>query len=94
MGETEGFSCNDHIQAIENHAGKSLFDIVLVNNMCDIPLPDGIEWIEIDESLDAYYAVYSDNLVDPNMPWRHDGDVLSRVIIDLLEERTGPLVEL
>lgn len=94
VGETEGFSCNDHIQAIEDHAGKSLFDIVLVNNMCDIPLPNGIEWIEIDENLDAYYAVYSDNLVDPNMPWRHDGDVLSRVIIDLLEERTGPLVEL
>jgi uncharacterized cofD-like protein len=94
VGETEGFSCNDHIQAIEDHAGKSLFDIVLVNNMCDVPLPNGIEWIEIDENLDAYYAVYSDNLVDPNMPWRHDGDVLSRVIIDLLEERTGPLVEL
>jgi len=28
------------------------------------------------------------------MLWRHDGEALSRVIIDLLEERTGPLVEL
>ena len=94
VGETEGFSCNDHIRAIEDHAGRSLFDIVLVNNKCDIQLPDGIEWIDIDEDLNAYYAVYSENLVDPAMPWRHDGEVLSRVIIDLLEERTGPLVEL
>ena len=93
-GETEGFSCNDHIRAIEDHAGRSLFDIVLVNNKCDIQLPDGIEWIDIDEDLNAYYAVYSENLLDPAMPWRHDGEVLSRVIIDLLEERTGPLVEL
>ena len=94
VGETEGFSCNDHIRAIEDHAGRSLFDIVLVNNKCDIQLPDGIEWIDIDEDLNAYYAVFSENLVDPAMPWRHDGEVLSRVIIDLLEERTGPLVEL
>ena len=94
VGETEGFSCNDHIRAIEDHAGRSLFDIVLVNNKSDIQLPDGIEWIDIDEDLNAYYAVYSENLVDPAMPWRHDGEVLSRVIIDLLEERTGPLVEL
>jgi len=32
--------------------------------------------------------------VSEAMPWRHDGDTISRVIIDLLEERTGPLVEL
>ncbi|MBK5107814.1 MAG: YvcK family protein [Anaerolineales bacterium] len=94
VGETEGFSCNDHIRAIEDHAGRSLFDIVLVNNKCDIQLPDGIEWIDIDQDLNAYYAVYSENLIDPAMPWRHDGEVLSRVIIDLLEERTGSLVEL
>jgi uncharacterized cofD-like protein len=93
-GETEGFSCNDHISAIEEHAGKSLFDIVLVNNKCDIQLPSGIEWIQIDQDLNNYYAVYSDDLVDPIMPWRHNGEALSRVIIDLLEERTGPLVEL
>ena len=93
-GETDGFSCNDHISAIENHAGKSLFDIVLVNNKYDGQLPQGIEWIEIDEDLNSYYAVYSDDLVDASMPWRHDGEAISRVIIDLLEERTGPLVEL
>jgi hypothetical protein len=93
-GETEGFTCNDHIHAIEEHAGKNLFDIVLANNRCDLLLPPGTDWIDIDEDLNAYYAIYSDDLVDPAMPWRHDGEVLSRVIIDLLEERTGPLVEL
>jgi uncharacterized cofD-like protein len=93
-GETEGFSCNDHMHAIEEHAGKNLFDIVLANNRCDLALPPGTDWIDIDEDLNAYYAIYSDDLVDSAMPWRHDGEVLSRVIIDLLEERTGPLVEL
>lgn len=94
IGETEGYSCLDHIHAIEDHAGRGLFDLVIANNNCDLELPEGINWITIDENIDAYYAVYNGDLIDPDMPWRHDGKVLSQVIIDLLEERTGPLVEL
>ncbi len=93
-GETDGFSCADHIRAIEEHAGGNLFDVVIANNNCQNELPAGIDWIEIDENLDSYYSIYSADLVDESMPWRHDGEVVSRVIIDLLEERTGPLVEL
>lgn len=94
VGETEGYSCEDHIEAINNHAGKGLFDIVIANNNFTGKLPDSIEWITMDEQLNMYSAVYSADLVDPNNPWRHDGEALSQVIIDLLEERTGPLVEL
>lgn len=94
VGETEGYSCDDHIEAINNHVGKGLFDIVIANNNFTGKLPDGIEWITMDEQLNMYSAVYSADLVDPNNPWRHDGEALSQVIIDLLEERTGPLVEL
>ncbi|UCD41133.1 MAG: YvcK family protein [Chloroflexota bacterium] len=94
VGETEGYSCDDHIEAINNHVGKGLFDIVIANNNFTGKLPDGIEWITMDEQLKMYSAVYSADLVDPNNPWRHDGEALSQVIIDLLEERTGPLVEL
>jgi uncharacterized cofD-like protein len=94
IGETEGYSCEDHINAINNHSGKGLFDIVIANNNYTGELPDGIEWITKDEQFNMYSAVYSADLVDSEMPWRHDGEALSRVIIDLLEERTGPLVEL
>jgi uncharacterized cofD-like protein len=94
IGETDGYSCVDHLNAIEDHAGKGLFDVVLANNNCDAKLPKGIEWISIDDNINMYFAIYRADLVDPAMPWRHDGKVLSRVIIDLLEERTGPLVEL
>jgi uncharacterized cofD-like protein len=94
IGETEGYSCEDHISAIEAHAGKGLFDIVIANNNCAGMLPKGIEWITLDEQINMHYAIYGANLVDSVMPWRHDGEALSRVIIDLLEERTGPLVEL
>lgn len=92
-GETEGYTCFDHIKAIEDHAGSDLFDVVLANNRYDAVLPEGIEWVKFDPDLEIYYAVYSTELVDSYNPWRHDSEALARVVVDLLEERTGPLVE-
>jgi uncharacterized cofD-like protein len=92
-GETEGYSCFDHIKAIEDHAGSELFDVVLANDRYEAALPDGIEWVKFDPDLEIYYAVYGTDLVDSFSPWRHDSKALARVIFDLLEERTGPLVE-
>ena len=92
-GETQGYTCFDHIKAIEDHAGSDLFDIVLANNKYEAWLPDGIDWVKFDPDLEDYYAIYSADLVDPFSPWRHDSRRLARVVVDLLEERTGPLVE-
>lgn len=93
IGETEGFTCYDHIRAIEEHAGKGLFDIVLANDAYDINLPEGVDWVRIDHDLNMNYAVYASNLIDPSMPWRHESENLAQVIIDLLEDKTGPLVQ-
>lgn len=92
-GETEGYTCFDHIKAIEDHAGSDLFDVVLANNNYEAFLPDGINWVKFDPDLEIYYAVYSKDLVDSMSPWRHDSGALARVVVDLLEDRTGPLVE-
>jgi hypothetical protein len=43
--------------------------------------------------MDDDYAVYRGNLLDDEQPWRHDAGKLAHVLMDLLEERTGPLVE-
>ena len=67
--------------------------LVVANNKYEDSLPDGIDWIKFDNDLEIYYAVYSTDLVDSSSPWRHDSRALARVVIDLLEERTGPLVE-
>jgi hypothetical protein len=32
-------------------------------------------------------------LIDPDHPWRHDSAKLAQVLMDLYQERTGPLVE-
>jgi uncharacterized cofD-like protein len=92
-GETDGYSSGDHIRAIEEHAGKNLFDIVLCNNEFSLQLPGRIQWVKPESNLDMYYSLYTNDFVDKENPWRHDGQRLAQSIIDLLEERTGPLVD-
>jgi uncharacterized cofD-like protein len=92
-GETDGFSCKDHLTAIEDHIGLDLFDVVVVNNRQKGQLSAGSAWVKIDPDLSERYAAYLADLADEERPWRHDSEKLARILIDLFEERTGPLVE-
>ena len=92
-GETDQYSCQDHIRALENHAGGGLFDIAIVNNNFLGNLPQNVDWVCMGEEPDESYLIYQNDLIDQEFPWRHDGDKLAQVVIDLLEERTGPFVD-
>jgi len=92
-GETEDFTCGDYIRVIEEHITGSLFDIIVHNNNHAGTLPEGVQWVKVDPEQDADYALYLANLVDNGTPWRHDSAKLAQVLIDLYQERTGPLVE-
>jgi len=90
-GETEGYSCGDHIKAIEKIIGKGIFDVVICNDNCNGKLPDDIEYVCIENELDKEYPIYSANLSDSEAPWRHDSTKLASAILDLYNERTGPI---
>jgi uncharacterized cofD-like protein len=92
-GETEGFTCGDYVRVIEEHVAGPLFDIVVQNNNYEGTLPEGAEWVRADPEQDTDYAVYLANLVDQGTFWRHESAKLAEVLIDLFQERTGPLVE-
>jgi uncharacterized cofD-like protein len=92
-GETDEFSCKDHIKSIIEHIGEDLFDIIVVNNRQHGRLSDNSDWVRIDDNLSQEYSVYLADLADEDRPWRHDSAKLARALMDLLEERTGPLVE-
>jgi uncharacterized cofD-like protein len=93
QGETEGYCCEDHIKVLNDHVGSNPFDIVVINDNFDGKLPQGTEWVKTRSEADIDVLVYSSDLVDKVQPWRHDSAKLSRAIIDLYQERTGPLVE-
>ena len=89
-GETDGYSCEDHLQAIEWHIGTNLFDVVLANNRFDIRMPEGVQLVKIAGS-EQYRGIYQADFVDEDNPWRHDPAKIAKTIIDLYMERTGPL---
>jgi uncharacterized cofD-like protein len=92
-GETDGYTCGDHVRALEGHGGQGLFDVVVSNQHCDAKLPPGVDWVLAETELDEDHAVYRADLIDSLHPWRHDAEKLAQVIMDLYQERTGPLVE-
>jgi uncharacterized cofD-like protein len=92
-GETNGYTVGDHIHAIEEHVIPGLFDIAVANSNEIEKLPNGVDWVHIDTDVNEPYRVYQADLVDSLYPWRHDSNKLARVVLDLFQERTGPLVE-
>lgn len=92
-GETDAFSCYDHVRALEEHIGEDLFDIVLCNDNYENELPASIQWVRADEKSLSDIRLYTTDLVDYDRPGYHDSRKLAQVLMNLFYERTGPLVE-
>jgi len=90
-GETEGFSCGDHLKVIENHVGVDIFDIIVANDKSPVDYNVNIEAVQVEEELSTKYALYKNDLIDLEHPWRHDPIKIAKVLMDLFRERTGPL---
>jgi len=90
-GETEGFSCGDHLRVIEDHIGVNIFDIIVANDYSPKEYNPNIEAVMVEEDLSNKYAVYLNDLIDEEHPWRHDPEKITKVLMDLFRERTGPL---
>jgi len=92
-GETDHFSCADHVHTVEEYLGGPIFDVVICNKVSRKDIDSTkVEWVPVDEDMDQNYNTYVSNLVDETSPWRHDSKKLGQAIIDLYFERTGPLI--
>lgn len=89
-GETDNFTVAEHVQALEDHIGRGLFQVVLANNAYPtlnaganthyvLPAPPHHE---IHERYDVRYA----DLTSPDRPWRHDSGKLTEAILSLSGE--------
>jgi len=90
-GETESFTCADHIRAVDDHVGNNIFDLVLHNNQHQGKLPDDMQWVPLGDAADIGLPMYMIDLVDGDQPWHHDSKKLASVLMDLYQARTGPL---
>lgn len=90
-GETDLYSCYDHVRALEEHVGDRLFDVVLCNENHEGQLLDDSQWVCADEKTLADSRVRCADLADGNHPWRHDSKKLAETLIEILDDYTGPL---
>lgn len=91
-GETDGFSASDHLAAIHDHVGKTLFDVVLVNNneppehVSRQYREKGARIVRADiEEIKKYgYDVVVDDFLQYETYLRHDAKRLGCHIVDLI----------
>jgi uncharacterized cofD-like protein len=92
-GETDNYSVSDHLQAIHDHVGHHLFDYVIVNNG---EIPPQVEskyaeqgakavHLDLEEVKRRGYQVIADRLVLFRTYLRHDAELLSHHIYQLVE---------
>lgn len=93
-GETDGYTGEDHVRALLEHAGGDVIDVCIANNA---PVPEkwlapyrqeGVGPIEVDRAgIEALgVAVREFPLCRPGRYIRHDADALSRAILSAWRE--------
>src|SRR5258706_5039467 len=90
-GETDSYTCYDHLRALEGHIGEDLFDVILCNDNYSGEISPTSQWVIMDERTLSDSRAYSNDLLDTSHPWRHDSVKLAQTIVDIFMERTGPL---
>ena len=91
FGETDAYTCHDHVRALEGHVGEDLFDIIVCNDNYSGEINPSSTWVRADEGTRSDPRAYCADLLDVAHPWRHDSLKLAQAIIDIFYERTGPL---
>jgi uncharacterized cofD-like protein len=82
-GETDGYSLDDHMQAIEAHASVN-FRYVLANSNLAHPIPDAMSHLYSilpTAPAGSRYEVIAADVVDEQYPWRHDSVKLADELI-------------
>jgi uncharacterized cofD-like protein len=90
-GETDSFTCYDHIRAMEEYVGDSLFDVLLCNENFRGQLNVGDQWVQIDDKTRSDSRTQYADLINETHPWRHDSIKLADALMSILDEYTGPL---
>ena len=91
-GETDGFSVDDHLEALERHAGKGLFHAVLANNNIVSDLPEAWHSKPVavsranGETLRGARVVEADVVAEENR-YRHDPAKLAGILVRLYDAR-------
>jgi 2-phospho-L-lactate transferase/gluconeogenesis factor (CofD/UPF0052 family) len=87
------YTSGDHIRTLEELVGSELVDVIICNSWYDEKLENGLQWVRVDEALERDSRLYFSDLADHRQPGHHDAVKLAQVLMDLYNERTGPILK-
>lgn len=95
-GETDHFHASDHVKAVADHAGKKVFDYVLVNkavpsiHLLEKYHKKGAELVspDVDIIQEMGYKPITGNFISQTDVVRHDPEELAQAILRLMLEKT------
>jgi uncharacterized cofD-like protein len=86
LGETEGYDLGDHLAALQAHGTRGCFTHVLANSNLDVPILSNVPFTLVSPRgvSEAGPQILTDDLIDPEHPWRHDAHRLARAVMAIL----------
>lgn len=89
-GETDDFTVQDHFDALLQYVGVGIFTHVLANDNWKVNFPEqSSSKLVRDGSEAAGFQLVAADLVDEEMPWRHDPKKLAEQILQLYNQRNA-----
>lgn len=91
-GETDGYTAADHVEALERHIGRGVFDAVLSNN--SYPSKNAGEHTHYvlpplaTDAVHSRYQWHTADLTDSDRPWRHDPTKLAKALLAVFDSMT------
>jgi uncharacterized cofD-like protein len=84
-GETDHFTLDDHLRALEEHVGQDLFAYILANDSVKVQFPRHmkVEVVAPSSELGSSYEMIAKDLVDLETPWQHDPQKLAAALMSL-----------
>lgn len=84
LGETEHYSVDDHVRALERHVGEGSFEYVLANDNFEagFPLSWTVQLVPLDEAAGGRYELITQDVIDRENLWRHDPKKLAQALMD------------
>lgn len=84
-GETDGYTAEHHVQALETHVEPGLFDAVVINTISpDAVLPKNMIWVQPTLCKREAVSTVQADLTSNEKPWQHDSRKLADAIMRLL----------
>jgi len=93
-GETDHFSLDDHLRALEEHVGQDLFTYVLANDNLDVQFPrhSSVEVVAPETARSEGYQFVTADMVNLETPWQHGPEKLAEELMNLywsVRSKTG-----